>query len=72
MIVCDDGRMHVSEARQELQQKFNEICLEFDSGPPLRLMHYTTPIGFKGIVESGQLWDAGYGGSVPILDSISG
>jgi hypothetical protein len=48
--------MNFLALREELRQKFNEICLEFDSVPPPQLLHYTSPTGFRGIVESGTIW----------------
>jgi hypothetical protein len=47
--------MNFLPLREELRQKFNEIC-EFDSDPPPRSLHYTSPAGFRGIVKSGTIW----------------
>ena len=48
--------MDFSQLRGELRQKFDEICLEFDSAPPPQLLHYTSPAGFRGFVKSGTIW----------------
>ena len=48
--------MNFLALREELRRKFNEICLEFDSVPPPQLLHYTSPTGFRGIVESATIW----------------
>lgn len=42
--------------REELKRKHAEIWQEFDATPPSELLHYTSPAGFKGIIESGRMW----------------
>ena len=51
--VCDHVCM---DLRAELRLKFDEVCAELDATPPPQLLHYTSPGGFKGIVESASLW----------------
>lgn len=48
--------MDSSLIREELRQWYVEVWREFDATTPSELLHYTSPAGFKGIIESGQMW----------------
>ncbi len=48
--------------RQELRRKQGEIWDLYDSHPTPELFHFTSPQGFRGIIENHQLWctDVGF------------
>jgi hypothetical protein len=48
--------MEPSDLREELRQKFSEICEENGAPLPPELAHYTSPSGFNGIITSRHLW----------------
>jgi hypothetical protein len=46
----------IESAKQHLRQKQDEIWDAHDSQPTPELFHYTSAEGFRGIIESRQLW----------------
>ncbi len=48
--------MDIERIKSELKAKQNELWMEFDSDPPIELLHYTGPNALRSIVTKNELW----------------